>query len=64
MATIFMTMFENAQDCTLSVRHTNFNISRDWTGFTVTLLLLICQQITVKCHCDIYIDTHTEYHVQ
>jgi len=31
MATIFMTMIENAQDCTLSVRHTNFNISSDWT---------------------------------
>jgi len=36
MATIFMTMIENAQDCTLSVRHTNFNISRDWTGFSYT----------------------------
>lgn len=64
MATVFMTVIETAQDCTFSVWHINFNstnghitvygrlIAKDWTGFTVLYLLLVCQQITVKCPCD------------
>lgn len=55
MATVLMTMIENAQGCTFSVWHISVStklhitvcglvIARDWTGFTFMLLLLVCQQ--------------------